>query len=255
MIKVIIVDDEILAREDLGRLIREDKDFKIVGEAANGQAGLNLIREEAPDVVFLDIEMPRLNGLEVASRLTEWENPPLVVFATAYHQHALKAFEKNAIDYVLKPYDPLRLKKTIRRIRDLLDERVPMRDKLTSLEDYLIEKGTIKKLVGHKRNTKERIVIHPDEVYYFHARYSEVEAHLESQELMVNTTLKQIPAILADRRFAQTHKAYIVNLDKVDKVSPLFSGNFQITLKAPKTEKIPLSRRYARKIKSLLGHW
>jgi DNA-binding LytR/AlgR family response regulator len=251
--RVIVVDDEPLARGELIRLIGEDETFHVVGEASNGQEALELIEQIHPDVVFLDIDMPKMNGLEVASRLSRAEKPPILVFATAYHQHAVEAFELNAVDYVLKPYETSRLQKTFQRLKAGASKS-PMREKLQRLESSLVQKGALKKLVGHNRNRKDRIVIHPEDVFYFHAHYAEVTARLADQELIVNAPLKDIAAMLDPDRFAQTHKAYLVNLDKVEKVSPMFSGNFEMTLKGL-TGKLPLSRRYARRIKELLGTW
>ncbi|MBI4115738.1 MAG: response regulator [Candidatus Omnitrophica bacterium] len=255
MIRVMVVDDEPLAQEELVRLISEDKDFQIISQAGNGAEALQQMKKLPVDVVFLDIEMPRLNGLEVTSRLTEWENPPRVVFATAYHQYAIEAFEANAIDYLLKPYEPSRLKKTLERIKELFKTEKPSRERLISLEDDLIRKGVLKKIVGHKRNAKDRIVLDPTEVYYFFAHLAEVLAYTANGELIVNSTLKELLANLDPAHFAQTHKSYMVNLGQIEKVSPLFSGNFEITLKHPSLPKIPLSRRYAKGIKSRLGSW
>jgi len=255
MIRTLVVDDEALAREELIRLIDQDKDFKVVAEAGDGAAAIKEMEKGKIDVVFLDIEMPQLSGLDVASRLTEWENSPLVVFATAYHQYAIQAFEAHAIDYVLKPYEPVRLQKTCGHIKKMLESKTPTREKLILLEDDLIRQGHIKKLVGHRRNTKDRIVIDPNDIFYFSVENAGTVAHLATENLMVHSTLKEILENLDSSRFAQTHKATVVNLDKIEKVSPMFSGNFEIHLKDGQSSKISLSRRYAKHIKSLLGNW
>lgn len=251
-----IVDDEPLARSELARLIREDSRFEVVDEASTGDEALKKLRSASEiRVVFLDIEMPGIRGLEVASRLADWPSPPLVIFATAYHQYAVEAFEAKAIDYILKPYDPVRLKKTFDRIEELLGMRGAAKEKLSALDEHMIQKGLVRKLVGHQRNARDRVVIPLEEVLYFQARYSEVIAVLDGSELIVNTTLKDLLGQLDPASFAQTHKAYLVNLDKVEKVSPMFSGNFEITLKPPSRAKVPLSRRFAPPLKSLLGSW
>lgn len=256
MIRTVVVDDEPLAREELAALIGREKDFRVVAEASNGEETLQKLAKDEADVVFLDIEMPGLSGLEVAGRLASSQQPPLIVFATAYQEYAVKAFEANAIDYILKPYDPARITKTLQRIRHLIEKGSAGRqEKLTSLEDYLIRQGTLRKIVGHRRNSKDRIVIDPLQVHYFRAELSEILAKLDQEELIVNSTLKQLLVQLDPARFAQSHKAYIVNLDKVEKVSPMFNGNFQITLKDPAKSKIPLSRRFARNLKQRLGNW
>jgi len=255
MIRVMVVDDEVLAQDELTRLIQEDSDFKVVNRSANGKEALKNLKKESVDVVFLDIEMPGMTGLEVASNLVEWDKPPLVIFQTAHHKYAIQAFEANAIDYVMKPYDPERLKKAFERVKAILKSPEPTKPKLQSLDDYLIQKGVLKKLVGHRRKSKDRIVIDPNQVYYFHSRLSEVIAHVEGDELIVRSTLKDLRANLDPEQFAQTHKAYLSNLDKIAKVSPMFSGNYEITLKDTAQTKIPLSRRYAKNLKKHLGVW
>ncbi|HNV85654.1 MAG TPA: LytTR family DNA-binding domain-containing protein [Candidatus Omnitrophota bacterium] len=259
MIRVLIADDEPLAREELEKLISANGDFQVVAQASGGKDALGKLEKEDVEVAFLDIEMPGLNGLEVASRLAEWEDPPLVVFATAYEQYAVQAFEANAIDYILKPYDPARIQKTLAKIRERAsrtsEATAGSKEKLVALEDYLIRRGTIKKLVGHRRNSKDRIVIDSAQVFFFYAELAEVLARVLEEDLIVRSTLKDLAEMLDPARFAQTHKAYIVNIDKIAKVAPMFSGNFQIILKDPKQTKIPLSRRYARDLKKLLGNW
>lgn len=253
MTRILIVDDEPLAREQLKRLLEAEEEFQVAGEASNGEEALQRLKNESFDVVFFDIDMPVMNGLDAATRLTTWEDPPLVVFATAYHQYAIEAFETHAIDYILKPYEPARLTKTFEQIRRHLEARGAMKSKLRLLEEDLAEKGKIRKLMGHKRNARDRMVIDPSEVLYFQARYAEVTAHLEGQELIVNSTLKDLLAHLDPEKFAQTHKAYVVNIDCIRKLTPMFSGNFEIVLKSSGDPRIPLSRRYAKTLKDLLS--
>ncbi|OQA53508.1 MAG: Transcriptional regulatory protein YpdB [Candidatus Omnitrophica bacterium ADurb.Bin292] len=255
MIRVLVVDDEALAREELTRLITRDKEFHVVATASNGEEALKEIKQGTFDAVFLDIDMPKMNGLEVASRLVETEMPPRIVFATAFNQYAIDAFKINAIDYILKPYEPDRVQQSLDRIREVLKTQEFYREKFLALEDTLIRKGMLKKIVGHRRNSKERIVLDPAEILYFHAHLAEVSAYSTAGEFLVRMTLKELVQNLNAAQFAQTHKAYIVNLGQIEKVSPLFSGNFEITLKDPKRTKIPFSRRYASIVKSSLGTW
>jgi len=255
MIRVMVADDEPLAQEEIIRLIEENQDFKVVSRASNGAAALEEMKANPVDVVFLDIEMPEMDGLEVASQLATWENPPIVVFATAYHQYAIEAFEANAIDYILKPYDPVRLKKALERVKGEVERKEPEREKLISLEDDLIRKGVLKKIVGHEKNKKDRVIIHPEEVHFFKVQFSEIIVHLDQGEYIINTTLKELLATLDAESFAQTHKSYVVNINKIEKVSPLFSGNFEITMKHLALPKVPLSRRYAKSLKTRLGNW
>lgn len=257
MLNVLIVDDERLNREELRRMLEEQDHFCVKGEAANGKEALKMLRNDTSfDVVFMDIEMPVMNGMEAARKLAEWPAPPMVVFVTAYNQYAIEAFEASAIDYLLKPLDPERFEKTIERIEQHAANRAGAKERLQALDEKTsVQPGETQKLVGYKRNSKDRIVIDPEEVYYFKAKYTEVTARLQAYELIVNSTLKEILTDLKARGFARTHKAYLVNLNRIEKISPMFSGNFEITLKPPfQEQKIPLSRRYAKDVKQRL-HW
>ena len=256
MIKTLIADDETLNRQELRRMLEAGGDFQIMDEAVSGDEAFRKLKDHPEiDAVFLDINMPGLSGLEVASKLSDWPDPPLVIFATAYHEYAIKAFELNAIDYILKPYDPVRLQKTFEKIKEQVKIKGRNKERLVSLDDDLIRKGMIKKIAGHKRKTKDRIVIDPGDVCYFYAHNTEVSAHLENDDLILNFTLKEVLDNLDPEHFAQVHKSYIVNIDKIRKVSPMFSGNFEISLATKATKTIPLSRRFAKNLKSLLGSW
>lgn len=252
MIRILLVDDEPLAREDLLRLLSQNPDCQMVGFAQNGREALEEIHKQKPDVVFLDIEMPGKNGLEVASDLAKIKDPPLIIFVTAFNQYAVQAFEANAIDYILKPPDPDRVQKAIERIKQRLKEGP---QNLVRLETSLIERGLLKRLTAHKANSRDRIVLNPADVYYFHVRLTDVVARTESEDLIVNYSLKKLNQELDPELFVQTHKSYLVNVSKIQKVSPMFSGNFEITLKHPNQLKIPLSRRHTSGLKSRLGDW
>jgi DNA-binding LytR/AlgR family response regulator len=253
MIRTLVVDDETPARNELKRFLKIEPDFALIGEAADGETALEEIRRLKPQVVFMDIHMPKMNGLEVASALLKADVPPLVIFVTAYDEHAIEAFDVNAVDYVLKPFDRERFKKSCARIRRTLDDRKDVKSKLVALNQYLA-KQKLPNLVGCRRNTKDKIFIHPQEVYYFHAKLTEVIAHMQDHsELIVNAPLKEVQEMLDPEQFQQTHRAFIINLARVEKVSPAFSGNFEVTMKGLEKTKIPLSRRHAKKLRKILN--
>ena len=250
--RAFIVDDEIPARNELKRFLELETGFEVVGEAADGETALDSIRRLKPAIVFLDIHIPKLSGLEVAKQLSKFEEPPLVIFVTAFDEYAIQAFEVNAIDYILKPYDQERFKKACAKARRVVQDHSLAKSKLTSLSRYL-EKGRPLKIVGHRRKSKDRVFIHPQDVLYFHVQLTEVTARLMGgEELLVHATLKSLLDAIDPNRFQQIHRAYIVNLDQVAKVTPLFSGNFELILKDSAATRIPLSRRFARKLKKLL---
>ncbi|MBI4000104.1 MAG: response regulator transcription factor, partial [Candidatus Omnitrophica bacterium] len=167
MISTLIVDDEAPARNELRRFLQSETDFNLIGEASDGESALEAIRRLKPQVVFLDIHIPKMSGLEVAGALSEFEKPPLIIFVTAFDQHAIQAFEVNALDYILKPYDKGRFKKACEKAQKVLNNQGQMKEHLNSLRKYL-EKEKPLKILGHKRNSRERVFIHSHDVLYFH---------------------------------------------------------------------------------------
>lgn len=146
----------------------------------------------------------------------------------------------------------MRFKKVCDRVRQALKDKSQVKDRMSALKSYL-EGGKPLKILGHKRNSKERIFIHPGDVLYFHVDLTEVTAHFANgDELLVNATLRSLTEMLDPQKFQQTNRAYIVNLDHVEKVSPLLIGNFKLILKNAAHESIPLSRRYASKLRKFL---
>ena len=165
-IKTFVVDDESPARNEIKRFLELEKDFKIIGEAQDGAEALVSIENMKPHLVFLDIHMPRMSGLDLARELITLETPPVIVFVTAYDQYAIKAFEVNAVDYILKPFDQERFACTCAKIRDALKDRRLIKEKNKSLENYL-EDEKRQRIAGHKRNSKERVFIHVRDVLFF----------------------------------------------------------------------------------------
>jgi two-component system LytT family response regulator/two-component system response regulator LytT len=252
MIRSFIVDDEEPARNEFKRFLQKEVDFELVGEAVDGEDALNGIRRLKPNVVFLDIHIPKMNGLEVAGELAKLSEVPLIVFVTAFDEYAIQAFDVSAIDYILKPYDRDRFQKACAKIRNAMGDQSAAKKKLDSLNQYL-EKDKPLKIVGRSRKSRDRVLIHPRDVVYFHVELTEVTARLDNgDELLVNATLKSLLDSIDPNQFQQTHRSYVVNLDRVEKVQPLFSGNFDLLLKDSAKSVIPLSRRYAQKLKKLV---
>jgi two-component system response regulator LytT len=255
MIRVLIVDDERRARESLSRLLENDVEIQIVDKVENGDEALKQLAKTEIDVVFLDVEMPGMSGLEVATALTDMETPPVVVFATAYDQYAIEAFEASAVDYILKPYEPTRIARTVERVKTVLKTKEKESKNLSVLSDQLIASGRVKRLIGFKPGSKIRKVLDPNEIICFVVKYSEVRARLEGEEYVIRSSLQDIMNVLDKSEFAQTHKAYIVNIAKIDSVQPMFHGNYEISVKGKDDLKIPLSRKYVPALKAIMGSW
>lgn len=252
MIDIMIADDDIHAQDDLVRLVGEYSDLRIMSRVASGTAVIEQIKNIKIDVAFLDIEMPGISGLEAAFLLNKLPKPPYIVFVSAYQKYAIEAFEANAVDYLLKPVNRDRLKQTMDRVRARLfvNER---NENFPSLEKDLMKRGLLKRIAAHEKNHKDQIILDPQNVFYFSVHHTDVFAHLSDRQLIVDRTLKELLEELDPREFARTHKSHIVNLQKIEKVSPLFYGDYEILLKNSEHSKIPLSRSYAKNVKIRLG--
>ncbi len=256
MFQILLADDEPLAREELTRILsKQGKHFTVMAAVNSGKTAIEWLKNHHADVIFLDMEMPGLNGLETASRLAEMDRPPLVIFATAYDRYAVEAFEKHAVDYVLKPFDPERIEKALQHVRTILDSN-PSAEKnkkrLKLLEPDMANAGRLRKFTGFKKGSRDCIVLDPGEISYFCAENEKVTAFAGTQQFIVNSTLKEI--IERFPEFVQTHKSYAVNAHKIAKVAPMFSGNYVLHLKDPSAPEVPLSRRYVEAFRSVFGN-
>ena len=253
MIRVMVVDDEALARERMAKLVASDPELELVAQAADGAEAMRLLEKHPVDVLFLDIDMPGKSGIEVALELADQKKPPRVVFVTAHNEFAVQAFEAHAIDYVLKPFDPERLRKSFKRVKEAVKLNQPVGEKLAAFGDDYATK--VRKIVGRRPNSKERILIDPSDVFYFSAHLTQVSAYLGDKKWIVTLTLDELERSLDPAHFARSHRAYIVNLRKVEKVVPMFNENYELILKDNARTHIPLARRNAKEFKTKLSNW
>lgn len=242
--RVLIVDDEAPARDKLRRWLTEVSDVEIVAEAADGIAAAMAIARHAPEAVFLDIQMPGLSGLEVAVQL-EPAAAPLLVFVTAYDEHAIRAFELGAADYLLKPYDKERLAKALERLRLRLNTgeatapavRLARRHSGPS-ERLLVPQGEGLQLV-------EAASIH-----WLQADDNYVHVHTAHSRHMLRRTLADLLDQLGEQHFVRIHKSAAVNLAEIASLAPLFKGDHELTLRSGKV--LRLSRRFKDPVFGLL---
>jgi DNA-binding LytR/AlgR family response regulator len=200
--------------------------------------------------------MPGLDGLAVAAAIVDEPEPPLIVFATAYDEHALRAFELAALDYVVKPFDEERLAQTVERVRQALDERATLEKRQTAMRDYLqraVSNGGLTKLWGEREN-ENRVLVDYADILWIVAEAKKVYVQtVAGDKLLVRHTLKELDARLGPHNFARVHKGYLVNLDHVTEVAPWFSGTYVIRMADETRTEIPMSRRYAVQLKKLTG--
>lgn len=241
--RVLIVDDERRARERLARLLAPLPEIEVAGEAADGLAALEAIGALRPDAVFLDIQMPGLDGFEVLRAIPE-PRRPLVVFVTAYDQYALQAFEVSAVDYLLKPVEEERLMRAVARLREQAS-----RDGVARLLTALGKARPLERVVG-KRLHRLR-VLPVETVEAFVADGELVFAVTADGRFLVERTLRDLEAGLDPDRFARVHKQAIVNLAKLAELEPIVKGG--ATARLAGGEVIEISRRYAQGLRQKLG--
>jgi DNA-binding LytR/AlgR family response regulator len=255
MIRVVVVDDGVDARERLIRAVSKHEGFEVVSDFAGGAEALDYLKTSKVDVAFLDVEMPHMSGLDLASHLAHLPTPPMVVFVTAHDQYAIEAFEANAIDYILKPFRETRLGQTLTRIEARLASKDATKEKLLALESNLLALGKLKRIVGYRRGSKSRMMIDPKNVFYFEAKLKEVHAQLEREDYIIHSTLQEVLDVLDPSQFVQTHRAYLVNIEKVERLEPMFKGDYEMILSGKAGMKVPLSRTYVASVKTLLSAW
>ncbi|AFQ43110.1 LytR/AlgR family response regulator transcription factor [Desulfosporosinus meridiei] len=251
MIKIVLVDDEQPAREELRFLLEKNSEMEIIGEFSSGVQTIEGIPNLQPEVIFMDVHLQDMDGIDVVRALQQLDMRASVVFATAYDVHAIRAFELNAVDYILKPFSQERLKVTIDRIQ----QRIQSHDQeLTQKISRLIQEIGVKQRPRKLAATsKGRVVlIDPQELLYVVAegRY----ASLVTEHKMWPTTfsLHEIEERLDPAQFLQTHRAYIVNLDRIKEVIPWFNSTYKIIIDGEKATEIPVSRTYIKKLKERL---
>jgi two-component system LytT family response regulator len=245
MIRAVIADDEAPAREKLERWLAEQPDMTVVASAEDGLSAAQCIEQLRPEVVFLDVHMPTLSGLQVAAQL-EPSSAPLIVFVTAFDEHALKAFDLNAIDYLLKPYDRDRFARTVQRVRERLHSH---------------ESGATAVAIGRARAPHcERLLVPDGErlrlieaasVEWLEADDNYVHVHTAARTYLLRRTLQDLLSQLGEQHFVRIHRSTAVNLGSIGSLTPLFKGDYEIHLRNGRT--LRLSRRYREALFARMG--
>ncbi|MCA1321110.1 LytTR family DNA-binding domain-containing protein [Bacillus tianshenii] len=238
MIKAVVVDDERYSREELKHLLNEFPFVEIIGEADSGESALIICMQQQPDVVFLDIEMPKMNGLEVAKNLRELKHMPYIVFATAYPNFAVEAFRYEAVDYLLKPFDEEQLTDTMTRLQKLL---------LKPVDEIQIAPST--RLAVELES--EIHYIDPHAILYISRDERVSRIFTKDQPFESKMALKDLEERLKSYPFFRIHKSYLVNLNYVQKLIPWFNGAYLLEL-MDSEEKLSVSRNYVKALRKRL---
>lgn len=239
-ISVILIEDEPYSRAELRHLLSSEERIEIVAEADSGEKGLEMVIVHEPDVIFVDINMPKMTGVQLIEIIQNMKKRPLVVFATAYPDYAAKAFRLNAIDYLLKPFDEEQLKETLERIFSAFTNK-----------DLVKEDGAIKLGKLAVEDEGKIIYIHPTDIHYLYRQDRETIILAKTGKYICKLPLKELEKKLKDFPFFRTHKSYLVNLNAVVELIPWFNGAFELRIDGVK-EKVPVSRNYVKSLRKRL---
>ncbi len=260
-IRTVVVDDEQLARNELCFQLEQLEDVEIVGQAGDGLRALEVIEAQHPDLVLLDVQMPGRTGFEVARELVDRGDTPRVVFVTAYDQHAIEAFEVNAVDYLLKPVEPARLARTITRVRGLVSPAPRPEARRTELQADELER--IVNLVAQRRARREPIAVKASERLVLVQPQDIVFASLVDDIITVVTgtlhgaasfrTLDELQSHLDPDVFWRVHRSHVVNIHKIKEIVPWFSRNYILKMKDPRGTEIPVSRSQTKRLREYLS--
>ena len=248
-LRTLVVDDEKLARDRLRGFLAGLGDVELVGEAANGLEAVQMIQDRRPDLVFLDVQMPGMDGFEVLRALPG--PPPQVVFATAYDEYAIRAFEVQAIDYLLKPFARTRVEEAVGRARGRLKRGGAGFDVEAVVRR--LEEGRKAYVTQISAHSGRRILLLPvEEVQWFGVENRLVYAHTSERAFMTNYTLRELEERLDPELFFRVHKASLVNLRHVKEIVPWFGGRYRLAMRDHAKSEVAVSRTQARALRAKL---
>lgn len=250
-IRTLIVDDEPPARKRLRKLLKDETEFEIVAECGNGIKAIEAIETLEPDLVFLDIQMPEVDGFDVLMSITE-EKMPMVVFVTAYDQYAVQAFKIHALDYLLKPFDRDRFTSALARIREQI-QQASMND-LRGKIDRLLDKLQLKR--GYTRRVLVKSAgrisfLNASEIDWIESAGNYLRVYVGNEIHLMRQTLTRMEKQLDPERFARIHRSAIVNLDRIKEMIPSIKGEFEVVLKTGR--RLILTRKYRASVEQRLG--
>jgi two-component system, LytTR family, response regulator LytT len=254
-ISALIVDDEQPARDELAFLLKSIPEVEIVGQGRNGVEAVNLIRDLSPDVVFLDVEMPGLNGLGVVKKLLDRKlKLPHVIFATAYDHYAVQAFEVNAIDYLLKPMAKGRLEKAIAKVRREIEASAPLSQKLDRIVQLVEGRPAPQRLKLLVKCAGRHVLVDSDEIIYASIEDGVITVVTREAEGESNfRTIEELQNNLDPTTFWRVHRSFLVNINRIREVVPWFKSSYQLKMDDRKQTEVPVSRAQTRKLRELFN--
>ncbi len=239
-LRCIVVDDEYPSREELKYFIRNYSDIEIIEEFDDSLAALRFLEKNKVDLIFLDINMPSLDGMSLGKIVNRFEDKPSIIFITAYKEYAIEAFEIEAVDYILKPYSEERIINTIKRIEKNYEEnKKPTR-----------EKRTIKDKITLWRNDKMK-VINTEDISYCEIKERETIVHTKNEKYIASMSISSFYEKLPKQKFFRSHRAFIINVDEIVEIIPWFNNTYNVKLKGIDVQ-IPVSRSNIKEFRKIM---
>ena len=253
-LSAVIVDDEQLARDELAYLLKSVDGVDIVAQGKNGVEAVSLIKEHAPDLVFLDVQMPGLDGFGVIKKLLDKKiGMPQIVFATAFDQYAVKAFEVNAVDYLLKPFDKKRVAQSVQKAKQRIQSPQTPADKLETLVKMLEQQKPSASKILLKAAGRLFLVDQKD-ICYASIEDGVITVFTSQMEGQSNCrTLEELLDSLDPNLFWRAHRSYLVNINRIKEVVPWFKSSYQLRMDDKKQAEIPVSRAQTKRLRELFG--
>jgi two-component system response regulator LytT len=256
VIRTLIVDDEKPAREELAYLLKAFPEIQIVAQGRNGLEGVALIKEHSPDLVFLDVQMPGLDGFGVIKRLMDRKVPaPQIIFATAFDNYAVQAFEVNAVDYVLKPFDKGRVAKAIQRAKKMIEAQASPVERLEALIGQIAAPPP----VAHSRTKlllraqQRMLLVDSGELVFASVHDGLISMCTREVEGTSNyRSIEELQAQLDAEQFWRVHRSYLVNINHIKEIVPWFKSSFILRMNDKKQSEIPVSRTQTKRLRELL---
>lgn len=249
-LRALLVDDESPARKELRYLLKPFAEIQIVGEADNAIEALELINNLEYSVVFLDIDMPGLLGIELAKQLRDRGNSPAIIFTTAHEEFAVEAFSVNALDYLLKPINPKRLEQSLRKVI-ASQTAVPAPISHTVESDSDVKVRPLEVIPVEQQG--KTILLRPEEIIYIYTDKENVFVKTHKESYLTRFTLRDLESRLSSSLFFRSHRCYLVNIQRMRELIPYFNGTYTVVVDDQEKSEVPVSRMQARKLKEILG--
>ena len=255
-IRTVIIDDERPARDELGYLLRAFPEIEVIAHGKNGLEGVALIKEHAPDLVFLDVQMPGLDGFGVIQKLVERKvRLPQIVFATAFDHYAIQAFEVSAVDYVLKPFDKARIARAVQRAKKMIDAQVSPVERFEALVGQLgaPKAKTAQPVKLLVKSQARMFLVDAEEMIYASIQDGTITIYARDAEGISNyRTIEELAAALDGDVFWRAHRSYLININHIKEVVPWFKSSYMLKMNDKRQSEIPVSRAQTKRLRELL---